>query len=176
MMSNPSNALGTKSILDFKIYTSREREGNPSAAPQTKRIYGTTQSVYWVLITSEAEFVKDKNDSLRYRANRFFTNHIYKWKPYIQIPWNFYFLLISFFHCKQRLTKKLINILNNVPFYFLQLPSPLSFEREASLFLWNRMVTLASTAPDLAEALSSSQKTYSRPVPHRETLSWHHYC
>ena len=96
---------------------------------------------------------------------------------------------IFFFHSKTEADqKKCINIPNNVPFYFLQLPSPLSFEREASLFvqinqyknnnpiLWNRMVTLASAAPDLAEALSSSQKTYSRPVPHREALSWHLNC
>ena len=44
--------------------------------------------------------------------------------------------IFFFFHSKTEADqKKCINIPNNVPFYFLQLPSPLSFEREASLFV-----------------------------------------
>ena len=44
--------------------------------------------------------------------------------------------IFFFFHSKTEADqKKCINIPNNVPFYFLQLPSPLSFERKASLFV-----------------------------------------
>ena len=97
--------------------------------------------------------------------------------------------IFFFFHSKTEADQKNVSIYQTMyHFIFYNFLPPYHLkERLLSLYkeintkitnpiLWNRMVTLASTAPDLAEALSSSQKTYSRPVPHREALSWHLNC